>query len=84
MVVLVIVFQKSWQSCIAGGFKNKTGIRLVSEGKSEEGMANSPRKTIRVLHVTEQIPVAEMHVAAREDLVNMAFGLSLDWLYSSE
>lgn len=63
------------------------GIGLVSEGKSEEGMANTLRKTICVcawaLHVTEQMPVAEMHIAAQEDLVNMAFGLRLDWLYSS-
>lgn len=63
------------------------GNSLVSEGKSEEGMANTLRKTIcvcaRALHIIEQMPVAEMHVAAQEDLVNMTFGLSLYWLYSS-
>ena len=58
------------------------GNSLVSEDKNEEGMANTLRKTICVcahaLCIIEQMPVAEMHIAAQEDLVNMAFGLSLD------
>lgn len=56
------------------------GNSLVSEGRSEEGMANALVKSIHMhaytLHTTVQISVAETQRAAQED--NVAFGLCLD------
>lgn len=56
------------------------GNSLVSEGRSEEGMANALVKSIHVhaytLHTTVQLSVAETQRAAQED--NVAFGLCLD------
>lgn len=77
-VFVVIAFQNVDSNAVR--FKNKKGNSLVSERKSEEGMANALRKTIRVYACfsIEQMPVAELHTAAREDLVNVAFGLSLN------